>query len=151
MSSTRQRLRQAPAADNGRIAVTRPLRSLLSVLALAVAAGAAAAPPAPPQGASAQVISGAQLYQQHCALCHGATGRGATVFPRPIWGPGHDIGKFGTAKGLLEYLLMLMPFDDPAKLTDAQKTSITAYMLVRNGTLPAGATLPTGGDGTAIK
>jgi len=124
---------------------------LLAALALAVAAGAAAAPSAPPEGASAQVLSGAQLYQQHCARCHGAAGRGATVFPRPIWGPGHDIGKFGTAKGLFEYLRLLMPFDDPAKLTDEQKTAVLAYMLVRNGSLPAGASLPTGGNDTTIK
>ncbi len=74
-----------------------------------------------------------------------------TVFPRPIWGPGHDIGKFGTAKGLFEYLQMLMPFDDPAKLDDRQKTAVTAYMLVRNGTLPADATLPVGGNATPIR
>jgi mono/diheme cytochrome c family protein len=112
---------------------------------------AAAQAPAPPAGASEQVGQGAQLYQQHCALCHGANGRDATVFPRPIWGPGHDIGKFGTAKGLFEYLQMLMPFDDPAKLDDRQKTAVTAYMLVRNGTLPADATLPVGGNATPIR
>ena len=107
--------------------------------------------PAPPAGASAQVLSGAALYQQHCALCHGAKGRDATVFPRPIWGPGHDIGKFGNAKGLFEYLQLLMPFDNPAKIDDAAKTAIVAYLLVRNGNLKPGDSVPSGGNQTAIK
>ena len=107
--------------------------------------------PAPPAGASEQVLNGAKLFQQHCALCHGPHGRDANVFPRPIWGPGHDLGKFGTAKGLFEYLQLLMPFDNPAKIDDAAKTAIMAYMLVRNGNLKAADTLPAGGNQTVIK
>lgn len=107
--------------------------------------------PSPPKGASAQVLQGAQLYQQNCALCHGVNGRDASVFPRPIWGPGHDIAKFANAKGLFEYLQMLMPFDDPAKVNDAGKTAITSYMLVRNGNMKAAETLPLGGSQLGIK
>ena len=118
---------------------------------LACASAVAQDVPAPPASASAQVLSGAQLYQQHCALCHGAKGRDASVFPRPIWGPGHDIGKFGTAKGLFEYLQMLMPFDNPAKIDDDAKTAIVAYMLVRNGDMKAGVAIPRGGNQTGIK
>lgn len=97
------------------------------------------------------MLAGAKLYQQQCALCHGATGRDASVFPRPIWGPGHDLAKFGNAKGLFDYVQLLMPFDDPAKIDDTAKTAIIAYLLVRNGDLNADATVPTGGDQTAIK
>jgi cytochrome c len=118
---------------------------------LAYASAVAQDVPAPPASASAQVLSGAQLYQQHCALCHGAKGRDASVFPRPIWGPGHDIGKFGTAKGLFEYLQMLMPFDNPAKIDDDAKTAIVAYMLVRNGDMKAGVAITRGGNQTGIK
>ncbi len=107
--------------------------------------------PPPPAGASAQVLQGAKLYQQNCALCHGAKGRDAVVFPRPIWGAGHDIGKFNNAKGLFEYMQMLMPFDNPAKIDDAAKTAIVAYMLVRNGNLKASESLPVGGNQAAIK
>jgi cytochrome c len=124
--------------------------SLAAVAALAMDARAQEAP-APPAGASAQVLQGAQLYQQHCALCHGTKGRDATVFPRPIWGPGHDLGKFGNAKGLFEYVQLLMPFDNPAKIDDAAKTAIVAYMLVRNGSLKPAAAVPSGGDQTVIK
>jgi mono/diheme cytochrome c family protein len=126
----------------------------LALAAIALALGAASVaqtPPAPPAGASDQVVQGGQLYQQHCALCHGANGRDATVFPRPIWGPGHDIAKFGTAKGLLDYLQLMMPFDDPNKLNDQQKAAVAAYMLVRNGSLPAQSTLPAGGNATPVK
>lgn len=88
-----------------------------------------------------QARQGAAHYQQHCALCHGADGRGGQGFPRPIWGAGHDLGKFGTAKGLHDYLLALMPFDDPAKLDSSQKLAVVAFMLERNATLPPGTEL----------
>ena len=128
------------------------IAALAVVACLALPLGATAQEaPVPPAGASAQVLSGATLYQQHCALCHGAKGRDATVFPRPIWGPGHDIGKFGNAKGLFEYMQLLMPFDNPAKIDDAAKTAIVAYMLVRNGNLKPGESVPSGGNQTAIK
>lgn len=126
---------------------------VLALLAAASSAPAWAQPaaPAPPAQAGPQVLAGARLFQEHCALCHGATGRDATVFPRPIWGPGHDIAKFGTARGLFEYLQMLMPFDNPAKIDDTQKTAVVAYMLVRNGTVPPATQLPSGGDATPIR
>ena len=87
---------------------------------------------------------------QHCALCHGAKGRDATVFPRPIWGPGHDLAKFQHAKGLFEYLQLLMPFDDPTKLDDTAKIAITAYILSQNGNLKPHQSLPPGGDQTPV-
>lgn len=133
-------------------------RARVAAIALALlgvagkpAAQQQAAAPQPPVGASAQVLSGAQLFQQHCALCHGVSGREGTGFPRPIWGQGHDLAKFGDAKGLFEYLKLLMPFDNPAKIDDAAKTAVIAYMLVRNGTLKAGESLPVGGNPTPIK
>jgi mono/diheme cytochrome c family protein len=124
---------------------------LLSGVAATSALAQASSAPPPPPGASEQVSQGGRLYQQNCALCHGAGGRDATVFPRPIWGPGHDIAKFGTAKGLFEYLQLMMPFDDPSKIDDTQKTAIVTYMLVRNGNLPAASVLPTGGNAAVIK
>jgi cytochrome c len=130
---------------------TLKTKAAAAAAVLACASAVAQDVPAPPASASAQVLSGAQLYQQHCALCHGAKGRDASVFPRPIWGPGHDIGKFGTAKGLFEYLQMLMPFDNPAKIDDDAKTAIVAYMLVRNGDMKAGVAIPRGGNQTGIK
>lgn len=108
-------------------------------------------PPTLPAGASAQIADGAKLYQANCAICHGANGRDAAAFPRPIWGQGQDIKKFLTSKGLFDYLQMLMPFDDPNKINNQQKTAITAFMLFQNGNVPANTTLPLGGDSTPIK
>lgn len=130
-------------------------RVIQTVLLVAVSGGLsiclAQQVPSPPAGASEQVRKGAALFQQNCALCHGPTGRDAIPFPRPIWGPGHDLGKFNNAKGLFEYLQMLMPFDNPAKIDDSAKSAIVAYMLVRNGNLKAAESLPLGGNLTAIK
>jgi mono/diheme cytochrome c family protein len=125
--------------------------ALLATMLLTVSA-AAAQGIAPPAGqADGQVRAGAALYAQHCALCHGERGRDATVFPRPIWGPGHDIAKFGTSRGLFEYIQLMMPFDDPRKIGDADKLAITAFMLERNGNLDPRARLPDGGGSVAIK
>lgn len=107
--------------------------------------------PKPPPQSAPQILGGARLYQQQCASCHGAQGQGARSFPRPIWGPASNIGKFGTAQGLFEYVQLMMPFDNPSKLKDGDKTAIVAYMLVRNGTLKPPVTLPLGGNQVAIK
>ena len=117
---------------------------------MTASAGAQTAPPVPPN-ASAQVQTGAKLFQQHCSLCHGVEGRNATVFPRPIWGPGHDLSKFNNSKGLFEYLQMVMPFDKPDKINDADKLAIAAFMLERNRTIKPDAQLPAGGGAIAIK
>ena len=122
--------------------------SLITFSSIASAQGSA---PSLPANASPQIVEGAKLYQTNCAICHGANGRDAAAFPRPIWGQGQDIKKFLTAKGLFDYLQMLMPFDDPNKINNQQKTAITAFMLLQNGNVPATTTLPLGGDGTSIK
>jgi hypothetical protein len=44
-----------------------------------------------------------------------------------------------------------MPFDNPAKIDDAQKTAVVAYMLVRNGNLAPAAQMAPGGDATPIR
>lgn len=86
---------------------------------------------------AAQVSQGASLYQTHCVVCHGPTGRGGQGFPRPVWGPGHDLKKFTNASGLYEYIQLTMPFDNPQKMTDAQKLAVVAFLLERNTTIDA--------------
>lgn len=98
---------------------------------------ALAAQPAP----SAQIAQGAALYAEHCSLCHGADGQRGAGFQTPIWGRGTQIAKFANAQGLFEYNQLLMPFDDPSKLTDEQKWAITAYILANHGALPRDQTL----------
>jgi cytochrome c len=84
-------------------------------------------------------VNAEPLYAAHCARCHGAQGQGGQGFARPIWGPASDLRRFGTAQGLLEYLLLLMPFDDPARLAPEQKQVLVRYMLWRHGSIGAAA------------
>lgn len=112
--------------------------SALVLIALGFLAGQ---PSAQPTGAPhPQVGRGETLYAQHCALCHGADGRGGQTFPRPIWGTGHDLAKFGNGRGLFDYLQLTMPFDDPAKVSDDDKLAVTAFILRRHGAF--GGTVP---------
>jgi mono/diheme cytochrome c family protein len=86
---------------------------------------------------SAQIAAGRALYAEHCALCHGPDGKRGAGFQTPIWGQGTMIGsKFAHAQGLFEYMQMLMPFQDPAILTDDQKMAVVAYMLANHGAIP---------------
>lgn len=115
--------------------------SKLAASALLAAVTATSTAYAEGGGGQDQAKRGSQLYEKYCSLCHGADGRGGSVFPKPIWGPGHGLGKFGNGKALLDYLYLLMPFDDPSKATDEEKLAIATYMLVRNGSLKEGASL----------
>jgi mono/diheme cytochrome c family protein len=85
--------------------------------------------------ASSQVERGRTVYAEACAVCHGEDGRGGAGFGNPIWGEGAQIRKFRHAAGLLEYNLMLMPFDDPTRVSDADKLAVTAYILARHGAM----------------
>jgi cytochrome c len=105
--------------------------------ALAIVASAATGQPA----VSPQIAEGQRLYAENCAACHGEDGRRGVAFQTPIWGERTQIRKFGTAFGLFEYNQMMMPFDDPTRLTDEQKWAIVAYMLANHGTIARNATL----------
>ncbi len=113
--------------------VVRTTLVAISTLLLASAPGLAD----PARDASAQLKQGEKLYVEHCLMCHGADGRGGSGFPRPIWGKGHDLAKFANARGLFEYMQMLMPFDNPQKMNDAEKLAVIAYMLKNNGSWKA--------------
>ncbi|MCG6122564.1 MAG: cytochrome c [Microvirga sp.] len=108
-------------------ALTR--QALPRALALAIATSSAAL------AESEQVAEGGRLYAETCAVCHGAEGRGGPGYPNPIWGDGAQIRKFAHAQGLFEYNQMLMPFDDPTKLDNAQKWAVVAYMLANHGVI----------------
>jgi hypothetical protein len=54
--------------------------------------------------------------------------------------------------GLFEYNQMLMPFDDPSRLTDEQKWAIVAFLLASHGAIPATAEVgASGAAGIAIR
>lgn len=118
-----------------------------SILLAAPILGALAfgAPPAVAQPAlSPQIAEGERLYVANCAACHGEDGRRGAGFQTPIWGARTQIRKFETAQGLFEYNQMMMPFDDPARLTDEQKWAIVAYLLANHGAIARSATIDAG-------
>ncbi len=49
--------------------------------------------------------------------------------------------------GLFEYNQMMMPFDDPDRMTDEQKWAVVAYMLANHGVIARSATLEAAGAG----
>lgn len=103
-------------------------------------------------GSSAQVARGAELYKEYCQLCHGADGQRGEGYQTPIWGPRAQIGKFQHGQGLFEYMLFLMPFDNPNKIDEQQKWDVIAYMLANHGAMDRADTLDTARAGTiAIK
>ena len=86
---------------------------------------------------SKQVQQGKALYQQACVLCHGADGKRGQGFQTPIWGEGSLIAsKFGNAQGLIDYM-QLMPFNNPALLTEEEKLAVVAFMLSNHGAMAA--------------
>lgn len=111
-----------------------------ALAALALVASAATGQP----GLSPQVAEGQRLYAENCAACHGDDGRRGAGFQTPIWGERTQIAKFENALGLFEYNQMMMPFDDPARLSDEQKWAIVAYMLANHGVIARNATLDAG-------
>jgi cytochrome c len=104
---------------------------------LALALAAAPALHAAGAAANPQLAEGRRLFAETCAQCHGEDGRAGAGYQTPIWGREAKIARFETAMGLFEYNQMLMPFDDPSRLTDEQKWAIVAYLLANHGTIAA--------------
>lgn len=140
----------SPGAITATLEISRSEDMRVMILAMPALAGlvlvAAAATGQP--ALSPQVAEGQRLYAENCALCHGEDGRRGAGFQTPIWGERTQIGKFSNALGLFEYNQMMMPFDDPTRLTDAQKLAITAYMLANHGAIARNATLDAGNAAT---
>ena len=75
-----------------------------------------------PVGASANDLSGAQVYQQRCARCHGTDGEGtAKDYPRPLAGK-------RTVPQLARYIAKNMPDDDPGTVAQADADKLAAYI-----------------------
>lgn len=127
------------------------MRSLAyAALAALAATSVALASGASPR--SQQVSHGARLFAENCAVCHGEDGRAGAGYQTPIWGQGAKIARFENAMGLFEYNQMMMPFDDPTKLSDEDKWAISAFMLANHGTIPPTAELaPAAAASIAIK
>ena len=97
-----------------------------------------------------QAQRGQKLYEERCAVCHGARGEGGMVPQRfgqlagprvpPVAGPTALAG-MQTAGELFGYVQQRMPLDDPGGLTDEQYLAVTAWLLGENGVEPSGEPL----------
>jgi hypothetical protein len=90
----------------------------------------------PGQGTAAQ---GAPIYQQKCALCHGANGEGGIAGqviggpPRATLDGGKTISNFYPyATTIFDFVRRAMPYTQPRSLTDEEVYSLTAFLLARN-------------------
>ncbi|MDZ4675022.1 MAG: c-type cytochrome [Gemmatimonadota bacterium] len=73
--------------------------------------------------------SGARLYGESCARCHGAAGEGTVIAP-PVWGDSsYNIGAgMARLRTLAAFLRTNMPYDLPGSLTDQQAYDLAAYV-----------------------
>jgi len=98
---------------------------------------------------------GAAIYASTCATCHGANGEGKPpAYPQLVGGPKgafdfasdykipRTIGNYWPyATTVFGYIRRAMPLTAAGSLTPDQTYAVTAYLLNREGLLPAGATL----------
>lgn len=104
---------------------------------------------------SGNATEGAAIYATQCAACHGADGIHGAVAPAPpLVGrfPGDSfpfavdttavqtVGNYWPyATTLYDYINRAMPFPAPGSLTPHQVYALTAFILAKNGIIPAGA------------
>ena len=98
---------------------------------------------------------GAAVYATNCATCHGVNGEGVPpLYPQLVGGPKgsfdfasdfkipRTIGNYWPyATTLYDYVRRAMPLTAPGSLTADQTYAVTAYLLSREGIVPAGTTL----------
>jgi mono/diheme cytochrome c family protein len=146
---------------------------LLAALLVAGAADAATPPPPklgrpataddiakidisiPPDGkglpaGSGSVAQGAMIFQQKCAVCHGANGEGTPSGDRLVGG----IGSLNTpnpvktvnsywpyATTVFDYIRRAMPITNPQSLQNEEVYALTAYILSFDNVVPKDAVL----------
>ena len=98
---------------------------------------------------------GAQVYAANCAQCHGVNGEGKPpAYPQLLGGPTGDvdfardytiprtIGNYWPyATTVFGYIRRAMPLTAPGSLTPDQIYAVTAYLLNREGLIPAGTVI----------
>lgn len=99
------------------------------------------------------VVQGAQVYAHHCAACHGANGEGKPA-DRLVGGQGtlkdaaqgkepvKTIGSFWPyATTVFDFIQRAMPYNAPQSLAADDVYAVTAWLLHKNGIVPADAVL----------
>ncbi len=93
-----------------------------------------------------QIAAGQKVYTTDCESCHGTNLEGATG---PALTPS-IVSQYGNAKQLVDFTSQLMPQNAPGSLSQEQYYDVTAFILNKDGLLPAGETL-TPDNAAAIK
>lgn len=104
------------------------------LLAVALLVALTIAPQAEAAGGytNAQASSGASVYVQSCASCHGPNLQGEAG--PPLIGPTLKAAYgAGTAAQLYDFISRQMPQNAPGSLSQSQYLDVTAYLLSRNG------------------
>ena len=100
------------------------------------------------------VRDGEDLYQTHCASCHGEFGEGVDRWPALMGGrgtlntdqPRRTVGSFWQhAPAVFDYVRRAMPYAAPQSLSDDDYYAITAYILHLNELLAEDAVLDADG------
>jgi S-disulfanyl-L-cysteine oxidoreductase SoxD len=95
------------------------------------------------------VSRGSEVFDQQCAVCHGAKGEGG-LGDRLVGGEGtlatakpvRTVGSYWPyAPTLFDYIRRAMPQNAPQSLSNDDVYAVSAYILNLNGLLPADATL----------
>lgn len=114
--------------------------ALTLTLSTAIQAQDSASGDAPLQFTAAQAVGGGANYQRSCASCHGAQLEGmsapALASETFSW-LGVPVVDFHG------YIKELMPADAPGSLSDAQVSTIIAYIAQANGMAPGSVAMPT--------
>jgi S-disulfanyl-L-cysteine oxidoreductase SoxD len=98
---------------------------------------------------------GATVFAASCASCHGANGEGKPPYPQLLGGPRgatvdfsadakipRTIGNYWPyATTVYDYIRRAMPLTAPGSLSADQTYAVTAFLLNREGILPAGTRL----------
>jgi len=104
----------------------------------------------PAGGGTAQ--DGASIFASSCASCHGANGEGKPpAYPQLLGGPKGEFNFAADAKiprtignywpystTLFDYIRRAMPLTAPGSLTPDQTYAVTAFLLEKEGVIPAG-------------
>ncbi len=98
-------------------------------------------PSVPATFTSAQVVRGAQLFLQHCAVCHGKAMQGKigpALKGHPFRATWFNASFQFTGKSLYKFVSQQMPLTAPGSLSKTDYLDLVSYILSQNG-IPAGA------------
>jgi len=75
--------------------------------------------------------SGKNIFVKYCSKCHGEKGEG--LFAPTVIGRGSNLGKYSSARGLMDYITVVMPYDAPGSLTQQEYLQVLSFLLIQNG------------------